>query len=97
MKRFIVKKILTKNLQKRNSNVHCTKKNIVKCDVSKENNQVKKDIEVMETKEKIKLAAEILNNDQHKVKKLKKDKSIIERTESSKTIITEDNKELLRD
>lgn len=95
MKRFIVKKILTKNLQKRNSNIHSSKKNIMKCDDSKENNQVKKDNEVMETKEKIKLASEILEN-QPKVKKIKKEKGLIERTESSKTILTEDNRELLR-
>lgn len=95
MKRFIVKKILTKNLQKRNSNVHCTKKTIVKCDDYKENKPIKKDTEVMDTKEKIKLASEILEN-QPKVKKIKKEKGLIERTESSKTVLTEDNRELLR-
>ena len=31
------------------------------------------------------------------VKRVKKDKGLIERTESSKTILTEDNKELLND
>lgn len=95
MKRFIVKKILTKNLQKRNSNVHCNKKTIVKCDDYKENKPIKKDNEVMDTKEKIKLASEILEN-QPKVKKIKKEKGLIERTESSKTVLTEDNRELLR-
>ena len=59
MKRFIVKKILTKNLQKRHSNVHCAKKTIVKCNDYKENKPIKKDNEVMDTKEKIKLASEI--------------------------------------
>lgn len=95
MKRFIVKKILTKNLQKRNSNTHYTKKTIVKCNDYKENKPIKKDNEVMDTKEKIKLASEILEN-QPKVKKIKKEKGLIERTESSKTVLTEDNRELLR-
>ena len=49
----------------------------------------------MDTKEKIKLASEILEN-QPKVKKIKKEKGLIERTESSKTVLTEDNRELLR-
>ena len=31
------------------------------------------------------------------VKRVKRDKGLIERTESSKTILTEDNKELLND
>ncbi len=91
MKRFIIKRVKNKKLQKRINTVNLfdEKSNCVT------NESLNKS--TMETKEKIKLAAEILNNDQHKVKKLKKDKSIIERTESSKTIITEDNKELLRD
>lgn len=95
MKRFIIKKILTKKLQKRISNIDYTKKTIVKCDDYKENKPIKKDNEVMDTKEKIKLASEILEN-QPKVKKIKKEKGLIERTESSKTVLTEDNRELLR-
>ena len=51
MKRFIVKKILTKNLQKRHSNVHCAKKTIVKSNDYKENKPIKNDNEVMDTKE----------------------------------------------
>jgi hypothetical protein len=51
----------------------------------------------MDTKEKIELANQILNNSaQQDVKMLKTDNSIIERKMSS-IILTEDNRELLRD
>ena len=44
------------------------------------------------------MAESILNTTPPKeVKRLKKDKGLIERTESSKTILTEDNKQLLVD
>lgn len=55
---------------------------------------------VMNTSEKVALAQEILSSEDNKrnnVKRIKKDKGLIERTESSKTILTEDNKELLVD
>lgn len=48
----------------------------------------------MDTKEKIQLANEILDTPS-KIKRIKKDKGLIERMESTKSIITEDNKELL--
>ena len=51
----------------------------------------------MDTKEKIKLANQILNNNGQQVKVLKTDNSLIERTLSSRVIITEDNRELLMD
>lgn len=65
-----------------------------------ENNEKKENY--MDTQEKIKLAKEVLKNNEKeqstiKVKKIKKDKGLIERTESSLTILTEDNKELLKD
>lgn len=61
------------------------------------NNKIKKEKQqVMDTKEKIQMAAEILDSSDVNVKKIKKEKGLIERTESSKTIITEDNRELLR-
>ena len=48
--------------------------------------------------DKISMAESILNETPPKeIKRLKKDKGLIERTESSKTIITEDNKQLLVD
>ena len=56
--------------------------------------------EVMTTSEKIAMAQSVLNNTNqsaHSVRRVKKDKGLIERTESSKTILTEDNKELLND
>ena len=52
----------------------------------------------MDTSEKIAMAKEILGkNANENFKILKSDKGLIERTESSKTILTEDNKELLID
>ena len=54
----------------------------------------------MNTKEKIELANQILNNQQQQqqgIKVLKNDNSLIERTIRSKIILTEDNRELLID
>lgn len=62
-----------------------------------ENNEEIKEDNVMDTKEKIQMANAILNAEQPKVKKVKKEKGLIERTESSITILTEDNRELLKD
>ena len=60
-------------------------------------NNVDEKQEVMDTKTKIELANAVLSDaNESKVKKIKKDKGLIERTESSKSIITEDNRELLR-
>lgn len=64
--------------------------------VEENNEDIKEEI-VMDTKEKIQMAAAVLNAEQPKVKKVKKDKGLIERTESSITILTEDNRELLKD
>ena len=68
-------------------------------DVVKENKK-KVNETVMTTKEKIEMAQNVLNGQetpQAPVKRVKRDKGLIERTESSKTILTEDNKELLND
>ena len=65
-------------------------------EIVKNNEEIKKD-NVMDTKEKIQMAKAILNAEQPKVKKVKKEKGLIERTESSNTILTEDNRELLKD
>ena len=51
--------------------------------------------EVMDNR--IAMAEEIINDTPREVKRIKKDKGLIERTESSKTILTEDNKQLLVD
>ena len=61
-------------------------------------NKKKVDEQVMTTSEKIAMAQNVLNGaEQASVKRVKRDKGLIERTESSKTILTEDNKELLND
>lgn len=52
----------------------------------------------MDTKQKIELASKILGQDpQNEVKMLNNDRSLIERTEHSKIILTSDNRELLAD
>ena len=96
MRRFIVKKKQerkTKFINKPSlkGNVEITNKNNIENKKIEENN-----INVMDTKEKIELANQILEQEP-KVKKIKKEKGLIERVESSKTILTEDNRELLRD
>ena len=62
-------------------------------------NNINENKEVMTTSEKIAMAQSVLANEDKTapVKRVKKDKGLIERTESSKTILTEDNKELLND
>lgn len=52
---------------------------------------------VMNTDEKIMAVESVLNDVPRTVKRVKKDKGLIERTESSKIILTEDNKQLLND
>ena len=53
--------------------------------------------EIKEVMDKISMAEQIINDTPAPVKKIKKDKGLIERTESSKIVITEDNKQLLND
>ena len=62
-------------------------------------NNIEENKEVMTTNEKIAMAQSVLSGaDQAApVKRVKKDKGLIERTESSKTILTEDTKDLLND
>jgi ATP-dependent protease HslVU (ClpYQ) peptidase subunit len=83
MGRFIIKHINTMTPQKR-INV------VVK-------NNLEENRSVMTTDEKVALAQSVLGGDAQKPKRIKRDKGLIERTESSKTILTEDNKELLND
>lgn len=55
---------------------------------------------MMDTKKKIELARKVLNGEceeNFKFETLKRDRGLIEKTESSKTILTEDNRELLID
>lgn len=61
----------------------------------KENKNQTNNNVMMTTAEKVEMAQAIL--DTPSVKKIKKDKGLIERAETNKTILTEDNKELLID
>ena len=85
MGRFIIKHVNSMKPQKKDF-------------VTVENN-IDENKSVMTTEEKIALAQAALNDAPvaAPVKRVKKDKGLIERTESSKTILTEDNKELLND
>ena len=85
MARFITKRIDTRKPQK---------KLVEEC-VNKDNNKIKKKA-VMTTEEKVAMAQNVLTPASNTTR-IKKDKGLIERTESSKTILTEDNKELLVD
>ena len=52
----------------------------------------------MVNEEKLNTAEEIVNNlNSDNTKRIKKEKGLIERTESSKIILTEDNRQLLND
>lgn len=85
MTKFITKRIDTRKPQK---------KLVEEC-VNQDNNKIKKEV-VMTTDEKVAMAQNVLKPTSN-TKRIKKDKGLIERTESSKTILTEDNKELLVD
>ena len=67
----------------------------VKTEEKKDNS--KKNSKVMDNYKKIEMAESIINDTPQTVKRIKKDKGLIERTESSKTILNEDNKQLLVD
>ena len=85
MAKFITKRIDTRKPQK---------KLVEEC-VNQDNNKIKKEV-VMTTDEKVAMAQNVLKPTSN-TKRIMKDKGLIERTESSKTILTEDNKELLVD
>ena len=87
MGRFILKHI---------TNMKPQFKNTGKTNVKE--NKIGENKSVMTTSEKIAMAQNVLSGSEPAtVKRVKKDKGLIERTESSKTILTEDNKELLND
>lgn len=67
--------------------------------VTPSENKINENKSVMTTEEKIAMAQAALAGQSQAapVKRVKRDKGLIERTESSKTILTEDNKELLND
>ena len=91
MGRFIIKRI--------NSMKPLMPQSSKKKEVKKEENNIKENKQVMTTSEKIAMAQSVLSDAPQAapVKRVKRDKGLIERTESSKTILTEDNKELLND
>jgi hypothetical protein len=66
-------------------------------EVAEVNNKQKKNKEAMD--ERVNKAEEIMNNMKaaNHVKVVKKDKGLIERTESSKIVLTEDNRQVLND
>lgn len=101
MRKFVIKNVKHNNFSKirPNSDKITTENKVVtekvQENVTENKVEVKKE-EVMDTKEKIELANAILGDEQ-KVKRVKKEKGLIERAESSLTILTEDNRELLKD
>ena len=100
MGRFIIKHIDNRKPQVKCASV--SSKGVVNEDKKKTVKENKKEIKevVMTTSEKIAMAQSVLNAQevpQVPVKRVKRDKGLIERTESSKTVLTEDNKELLND
>ncbi|MBR6516669.1 MAG: hypothetical protein IKT40_07400 [Bacilli bacterium] len=102
MKRFVVKKVKHYKTPRIIENNNNTQPQIIEKVTKKKNVKKNEEVEiikaenVMDTKEKIELANAILGDDA-KVKRVKKEKGIIERAESSMTILTEDNRELLKD
>lgn len=90
MGRFILKHIDNRKPQKKNVATTVVTENKV------EEPTVKKKNEVMTTSEKIEMAQSVLGNTPN-IKRVKKDKGLIERVESTKTVLTEDNRELLKD
>ena len=84
---------------KQRQNMRPQFKNTNKIQLKVSENNIQEDKQVMTTSEKIAMAQSVLNDNIQAapVKRVKKDKGLIERTESSKTILTEDNKELLND
>jgi hypothetical protein len=65
--------------------------------ITETKNNKKKKQDDMLSKNKISEIENTLNNMAPEVKVIKKDKGLIERTESSKIIVTEDNRQVLND
>lgn len=63
----------------------------------KKNNKQKKEDMTLEQIEQVEALAQNLNDVPQKVKVVKKDRGLIERTESSKIVLTEDNRQVLND
>jgi len=99
--KFYVKPL--KQEEKQDDHTLCVQNVFEECSVNgnvlEVNENKKKKVTDMDTQEKIMMANAILNQTEPitKVKKVRKDKGLIEKTESSKIILTEDNRELLND
>ncbi len=74
-----------------------TKVEVAETKTSNKKNKKEKNTEDMNINDKVKQAEETLNAMEPEVKVVKRDKGLIERTESSKIILTEDNRQLLVD
>ena len=100
MRRFITKKLQERRCKFKNKVSIVEKYNeLPEIEIKEEvknNINEEKEIDVMDTKEKIEIANKILEQET-KVKRIKKDKGLIEKVETNKIILTEDNRELLRD
>ena len=95
MAKFITKQIKSKKPMKSfNDIINNTPIETITPMVIENNENVVKEEKIMTKAEKNEAAKEVLKPS---VKRIKKDKGLIERAESNKTILTEDNKELLRD
>lgn len=89
MKRFIIKKTTSNKSKFDKSNLTNKKNNILEKNNTMDNKQIEKIQNIL-------MNVDDTKNDRP-IKKIKKDKSIIERSESSKIVINEDNKQLLID
>lgn len=91
MKKFIIKHIDRRKPQVKIYDLG----QIVSESANAENKDNSKTTKTMTTSEKVEKVQDVLNSTPPAAKRLKKDKGLIEKTESSKVILTEDNKELL--
>ena len=100
MGRFIVKRTQERKPSARLVRMEPSIVSETKPEEPQKNKIAKKKKNMMNPKEKAARIEEILQNQEEnkgRVKRVKKDKGLIERTESSKVILTEDNKQLLND
>lgn len=97
---FIIKKSQDVKPAKKKSRIVVSEKNVKGLEnkvTTYVDGSKKKINNVMDTKSKLDMAESVISDAPKAIKRIKKDKGLIERTESSKTILTEDNKELLVD
>lgn len=74
-----------------------SKDTMLEAESTKKNNKKEKKSSEMNTKEQFDAAEAIMDDMALEVKVVKKDRGLIERTESSKIILTEDNRQVLND